>query len=326
MAYPVADRTIASFRRFNRFHTRLVGALDNHFLNSRFSLPQGRVLYELANAAEPLSAADLGQMLGMDKGFLSRILSGLEKAGLIHRSPSAANAKRLELFLSPAGRKAFAALNRASAAQARARLKRLRPAAQESLVRSLDSAERLLSGSQAPGSQTPRSQAQVIYRDPLPGEIALAMSRQAALYSAEYGWNTEYEALAMEIAAKFIREFRPGSERCWIAELDGEVVGAVFLVHVDDAAAKLRLLHVAPHARGLGIGRKLVAECIAFARDCGYRELVLWTNDVLASARRIYEAAGFKLVEEERHHSFGRDLVGQYWRLDILRSLSNVDP
>jgi GNAT superfamily N-acetyltransferase len=156
-----------------------------------------------------------------------------------------------------------------------------------------------------------------VIREPQPGEIALAMSQQAKLYAAEYGWSNEYEALAMEIAAKFIREFRPGKERCWIAEVEGEVAGAVFLVRVDDATAKLRLLHVEPHARGLGIGRKLVAECVAFARQCGYRELVLWTNDVLASARRIYEAAGFKLVEEEHHHSFGKDLVGQNWRLEL---------
>jgi len=307
MAYPVAEADIAAFRRFNRFHTRLVGALNNHFLQSEFSLPQGRVLYELANTPEPLAANVLGETLGMDKGFLSRILSGLEKSGMIRRSPSAANAKRLELSLTAAGRKAFAKLNRNSVAEARGRLQRLRSAAQDSLVRSLGTAENLLSGREG----------KVAVRDPLPGEIALAMSQQAALYAAEYGWNNEYEALAMEIAAKFIREFKPGRERCWIAEMDGEIIGAVFLVYVSDDTAKLRLLHVEPQARGMGIGRKLVEECVAFARERGYRELVLWTNDVLASARRIYEAAGFKLVEQDRHHSFGNDLVGQNWRLEL---------
>jgi DNA-binding MarR family transcriptional regulator/GNAT superfamily N-acetyltransferase len=307
MTYPVEESDIAAFRRFNRFHTRLVGALNNHFLKSEFSLPQGRVLYELAHESAGLSATALGETLGMDKGFLSRILSGLERNGLIRRSPSAANAKRLELSLTQAGRKAFAKLDRDSAAETRARLKRLRPAAQKRLVRSLDTAESLLSGTDSG----------VTLRDPLPGEIALAMSQQAKLYAAEYGWTDEYEALAMEIAAKFIREFKPERERCWIAEVEGEIAGAVFLVRVDDGTAKLRLLHVEPHTRGMGIGRRLVAECIAFARQSGYRELVLWTNDVLVSARRIYEAAGFKLIEEERHHSFGKDLVGQNWRLEL---------
>jgi DNA-binding MarR family transcriptional regulator/GNAT superfamily N-acetyltransferase len=305
--YPVADANIAAFRSFNRFHTRLVGALNDHLLQSDYSLPQVRVLYELATAPGPLAAIDLGQMLGMDKGFLSRILSRLESDGLIVRNSSAGNAKRLELSLTTAGRKVFAALDRRSASEARQRLDRLRPAAQARLAHVLKDAQRLLAG--APE--------EVTFREPSPGDIAKVVSQQAALYAAEYGWNAEYEALAMEIAARFIREFRPGRERCWIAEMGGAIVGAVFLVLVSDDTAKLRLLHVEPHARGLGIGRRLVEECIAFARGAGYRELVLWTNDVLVSARRIYEAAGFRLVAEERHHSFGKDLVGQNWRLEL---------
>lgn len=302
---------VAAFRGFNRFHTRLVGALNEHLLASDFSLPQVRVLYEVANAPQnqPPSARDLGEALRMDAGYLSRLVTGLVEAGLIDRQPSPENAKRLTLRLTEAGRAVFAKLDATSAAEAGALLAELSPQEQAELVGAMIKIERLLGG----GSR----EATFILRDPEPGDLALIAQQNARLYAKEYGWDWTFEALVSEIVAQFIQNFDPTGERCWVADREGQVVGSVFVVREDAQTAKLRILYVDEAARGLGLGRRLVEEAIRFARARGYSRMVLWTNDILTAARRIYEGAGFELVEENHHHSFGKDLVGQVWARDL---------
>ncbi len=302
---------VAAFRGFNRFHTRLVGALNEHLLASDFSLPQVRVLYEVANAPQnkPPSARDLGEALRMDAGYLSRLVTGLVEAGLIDRQPSPENAKRLTLRLTEAGRAVFAKLDATSAAEAGALLAELSPQEQAELVGAMTKIERLLGG----GSR----EATFILRDPEPGDLALIAQQNARLYAKEYGWDWTFEALVSEIVAQFIQNFDPTGERCWVADREGQVVGSVFVVREDAQTAKLRILYVDEAARGLGLGRRLVEEAIRFARSRGYSRMVLWTNDILTAARRIYEGAGFELVEENHHHSFGKDLVGQVWARDL---------
>ena len=302
---------IADFRQFNRFHTRIVGALNEHLLASGFSLPQVRVLYEVANAPPdaPPSARDLSARLGMDTGYLSRLVNGLEAEGLIQRLPSKTNAKRLALTLSEKGRMVFDGLNEASAKEAAGILTTLSDSAQGELIGAMNKIRRLL------GDGT--SDSPFILRDPEPGDLGWITSQQARLYAREYGWDWTFEALVAEIVAQFVKSFDPTCERCWVAEREGEVIGSVFIVKEDDDTAKLRLLYVDERARGLGLGRKLVDETMRFARNKGYKRMVLWTNDILVSARRIYEAAGFELLAEEPHRSFGKDLVGQTWGRDL---------
>jgi DNA-binding MarR family transcriptional regulator/GNAT superfamily N-acetyltransferase len=305
------DKQIDAIRRFNRFHTRLVGALDEHLLSSELSLPQVRVLYEVANAPPdaPLSANELAELLRVDTGYLSRLIAGLEAAGLIARAPSAANARRLELRLTPGGSELFARLNAASAAEVAALIEPLSDRERRELVGAMERIRRLL------GDRP--SDRFFVLRDPEPGDIGWIIHRQARLYTEEYGWDWTYEGLVADILGKFVRNFDAARERCWVAEREGEIVGSIFLVREDDTTARLRLLYVEPSARGLGLGRRLVDECLRCAREKGYSRMVLWTNDVLVSARRIYEATGFRLVEQAPHHSFGRDLVGQTWERDL---------
>lgn len=309
--FPVPDHRIAAVRRFNRFHTRLVGALNNRMLNSDYSLPQVRILYEVANAPSDTlpAAAELASDLAMDAGYLSRLLSGMERDGLLLREPSPNNAKRLTLALTEQGRDVFNDLNAASAREVADLLKGLTDQEQAQLVGAMSRVRRLLGD--GPADRT------FILRDPEPGDLGYIVHRQGLLYAKEYGWDWTFEALVSEIVGTFVREFLPGRERCWVAEREGEIVGSVFLVRQDDRTAKLRLLYVDATARGLGLGRRLVEECIRFAQAKGYQRMVLWTNDVLVSARRIYEAAGFTLLEEEPHHSFGKDLLGQTWGRDL---------
>jgi len=298
-------------RRFNRFHTRLVGALGERLLASQYSLPQLRVLYEIAYAPAdaPTSATQLGRDLDLDAGYLSRLLSGLEQAGLVDREPAPENARRLTLRLSAAGRKLFGQIDAASARQVADLLRSLSDREQSRLVGAMAQVERLLDrGAAGPD---------FILRDPAPGDLGLIVQQQALLYTREYGWDWTFEALLAEIVARFAREFIPGRERCWVAERDGEIVGSVFVVRQDDETAKLRMLYVDAAARGLGLGRRLVDECLRFAQQAGYRRMVLWTNAGLDAARRIYEAVGFELLEEEPHHSFGKDLIGQNWGRDL---------
>ncbi len=306
-----SDADIAGVRAFNRFHTRLVGALNERLLASEYSLPQVRVLYEIANAAPgtPPSQRELGETLRMDAGYLSRIVTGFESEGLVDRTPSSNNAKRLQLSLTDAGREVFARLDAASAAEVATLLALLSEAERRQLIGAMARIRRLL------GDRT--DDKPFILRDPLPGDLGWVVHQQGRLYAREYGWDWTFEGLVAGIVGAFVGNFIPEKERCWIAEWEGEIVGSVFVVRQDDHTAKLRLLYVDASARGRGLGRRLMDESIRFARANGYRRMVLWTNDVLVSARRIYEAAGFELVEEEPHHSFGKDLVGQVWGRDL---------
>jgi DNA-binding MarR family transcriptional regulator/GNAT superfamily N-acetyltransferase len=296
-----SDR-IEAVRRFNRFYTRQIGVLHEHLLESEFSLTEARVLYELAHR-EGLTSSELCRELGLNAGYVSRVIARFEKNGLLVKARSAADARISELQLTDLGRATFAPLNDASRREVGAMLDRLAQPAQQQLVEAMAEIESLLGA-------TERS---YLLRDPRPGDMGWIVSRQAVLYAQEYGWNAQFEALVAEIVAKFIREFDPRAERCWIAEKDGKPVGSVFVVRQDPETAKLRLLYVEASARGLGIGHRLVDECLRFARLAGYKKMMLWTNSVLVDARRIYEKAGFELVEEEPHHSFGKDLVGQTW-------------
>ena len=302
---PLGERT-DSVRRFNRFYTRQIGVLHEHLLDSPFSLTEVRILYELAHRND-LTSADLCRELGLNAGYLSRVISGFDKQGLIAKSRSPTDARATRLQLTDAGQRTLAPLVDASRRDVAAMLERLPPTAQQDLVAAMNEIEGLL-GEPSPG---------YLLRNPQPGDMGWIIHRQAVLYAQEYGWNNEYEALVADILAKFVREFDPARERCWIAEKDGKVIGSVFVVRQDDTTAKLRLLYVDPCARGLGIGSRLVDECLRFSREAGYARMVLWTNSILTDARRIYDKAGFQLVEEEAHHSFGKDLVGQVLARDL---------
>ncbi|WP_201863703.1 bifunctional helix-turn-helix transcriptional regulator/GNAT family N-acetyltransferase [Microvirga soli] len=303
-----ADERVQRVRQFNRFYTRQIGLLNEGLLDSEYALTEVRVLYELAHRG-PMTAAVLGQELGLDPGYLSRILKKFESRDLLRKSRSGEDRRQVFLSLTDVGQAAFAPLNRASADQIGAMLSKLLSAEQERLVQAMAVVERLIGGSVQEASYT--------LRPHRVGDIGWIAHRQGLLYAEEYGWDETFEALVAEIAAAFVRNFDPEREHCWIAERDGEIVGSVFLVRHSDEIAKLRLLYVEPSARGLGLGRRLVEECIAFARAKGYRTLTLWTNDVLVAARGIYQATGFRLVRQDAHHSFGKDLVGQTWNLDL---------
>ena len=302
---------VDKFRNFNRFHTRLVGALNDNMLASGYALPQLRVLYEIAVAPRgaPLSARDLSDILQIDPGYLSRLVAGLEADGLIQRTPTPENAKRLALTVTDFGRQKYLDLARMSASHTGALLEPLDKAERRELVGAMQTIERLLGQS--------KKDRTFILRDPEPGDMGWVVCAQARFYAKEYGWGQQFEALVSQIVAQFAENFDPAGEKCWIAEQDGRNVGSVFVVRQDEETAKLRLLYVDQAARGLGLGRRLVDECLRFARGRGYRRMELWTNDVLSAARHVYESAGFELINEERHHSFGKDLVGQNWGLDI---------
>ena len=301
------DRRVGVVRRFNRLWTHRIGVLQEGFLESEFSLTEVRVLYELAQRQET-TASELGEELGLDAGYLSRILRGFEKGGLIHKSPSEADGRRKLLRITERGREVFAPLDERSRACIGAMLGGMSIEEQERLVGAMRTIERLLgvrSGPEVP----------YLLRPHWVGDMGWVVHRHGVLYAREYGWDERFEALVAEIVAKFIQHYDPKLERCWIAERDGEIVGSVFIVKQSEEIAQLRLLLVEPKARGLGIGSRLVEECIRFARQIGYQKITLWTNDVLHTARRIYERVGFRLVYEEPHHSFGHDLVGQTWEL-----------
>jgi DNA-binding MarR family transcriptional regulator/GNAT superfamily N-acetyltransferase len=303
----MTEYAVASVRRFSRFYTRQLGLLDEGLLNSDFSLTEARVLYELA-VRPTQTATGLSRDLGIDPGYLSRLLKGFEQRGLITRSTAPDDARQALLQLTEAGRYAFAPLDRGSRDQVQGMLAHLAPMQMAELAEAMGTVERLMA--QQPGET-------VTLRRHRLGDIGWVVHRQAVLYAEEYGWDQGYEILASEILAGIVRQFDPEREQSWIAERDGVVVGSVFVVHGSDAVAKLRLLYVEPAARGIGLGRRLVDACIQFARDRGYRTLALWTNDVLVPARRIYQAAGFNCVAREPHHSFGKDLVGETWELAL---------
>jgi DNA-binding MarR family transcriptional regulator/GNAT superfamily N-acetyltransferase len=299
---------VAAVRAFNRFYTRRIGLLQSGILESPYSLTQVRVLYELAHTPN-LSATDLGDLLGLDPGYLSRILRGFEHGGLITRARTSTDRRRSVLGLTAKGRKIFSGLETRQSTEVERMLAPIAERGQVDLVSSLRTIAEVL------GDVVPDKK--VSLRTHRPGDMGWVMFRHGALYDEEYGWDERFEALVGEIVVKFIRHFDPARERCWIAELDGERVGSVFLVKHTQKIAKLRLLLVEPSVRGHGVGKLLVKECIAFARKAGYRKITLWTNSVLDAARHIYIAEGFQLVKEEAHSEFGEGLIGQNWELAL---------
>ena len=303
------SQRIDAVRRFNRFYTKQIGVLQEGLLKSPFPLTEARVLYELAQHTQT-TATVLGSALGLDAGYLSRILSNFEKQGLLQKQPSPADGRQNLLSLTAAGQAEFAKINTQSQQEIGTMLNGLPAAEQQRLVVAMQTIETIL------GVPTP-ARVPYLLRSQQPGDMGWVVHRHAVLYAQAYGWDERFEALVAEIVAKFIHNFDPRWERCWLAEMDGDVVGSVFLVKQSDTVAKLRLLLVEPKARGLGIGARLVDECIGFARRTGYQTITLWTNSILTAARAIYVKAGFQLVHAEPHHSFGHDLVGETWELNL---------
>jgi DNA-binding MarR family transcriptional regulator/predicted N-acetyltransferase YhbS len=296
---------IEAVRRFNRFYTRRIGVLEEGLLQSPFSLTEARVLYELAHRNRS-TAAEIGKELGLDPGYLSRILRGFERRGLVAKEPSTTDGRQNLLALGADGRAAVCRLEQAARDQIGALLAALPEGGRRRLLEAMRTIERLL------GAPT-EARAPYVLRPHQPGDLGWIVHRHGALYAEEYGFDEQFEALVATIVAQFGRQHDPRRERCWIAERDGAPVGSVMLVRQSDEVAKLRLLLVEPEARGLGIGARLVEECERFAKRAGYRKITLWTNSILHAARRIYENAGYRLVREEAHHSFGQDLIGETW-------------
>jgi DNA-binding MarR family transcriptional regulator/GNAT superfamily N-acetyltransferase len=302
---------IAIFRRFNRMYTRFIGTLNEGLLNSPYSLAEARVLYELATRDAP-KAREIADELGVDAGYLSRLLGKFDRDGLLKRKTSEQDGRYAELTLTGRGRSAFKKLNALSDEQAQTVLEDLPPSARMELIDCMRAMEGVL-------TKTDRRRLPYILRPHRVGDMGWIVYREGLGYAEEYGWDESFEALVARIVDQFVTNFDPSRERCWIAEIDGQSVGHIFLVkHPEQPdTAKLRLLFVEPSARGMGLGDALVKECIRFARTAGYRKVVLWTQSILVGAHRIYERAGFRLVNEAPHHSFGKDLVGQTWELEL---------
>jgi DNA-binding MarR family transcriptional regulator/N-acetylglutamate synthase-like GNAT family acetyltransferase len=309
MPQPDSGAQISAVRAFNRFYTRKLGVLDQQLLKSPFSLSEARVLYELANRKDP-AAKEIGIELGLDPGYLSRIIQKFDDDGLITRKPLRSDRRQYRLNLTAKGRQSFARLDRNSHDDVAAMLAALSPAGGQRLIAAMAAIERLLGAS---GEQA----APAMLRGPRPGDMGWVVQSHGALYASEYGFDAAFEALVADIAAKFLASFDASRERCWIAEIDGAPVGSVFLVRLSDDVAKLRLLLVDPAGRGQGLGHRLVGECIAFARTCGYRKIMLWTQSILVAARKIYQDAGFQLVAAEPHRSFGQILIGESWEREL---------
>jgi DNA-binding MarR family transcriptional regulator/ribosomal protein S18 acetylase RimI-like enzyme len=300
---------IAAVRGFNRFYTQQIGVLAEGLLRSSFSLTEARVMFELAERPGR-TAAELRKQLGLDAGYLSRILSGFRKRGLLVRAPSTEDRREGLLSLTPRGRRAFAVLDSRSEAQVGAMLERVPAPRRDGLIAAMRQIEVLLGAREA-------REGPFLVRPEQPGDLGWIVQRHGVLYARERGYVEQFEALVAEIVADFGTRHDPKRERCWIAERWGENVGSVLLVRKSQTVAKLRLLLVEPSARGLGVGGALVGECVRFARGAGYRKITLWTQSELRAARRLYQQAGFELVGEKRHHSFGRDLVGETWDLRL---------
>jgi DNA-binding MarR family transcriptional regulator/GNAT superfamily N-acetyltransferase len=309
MSEPDSDQEIAAVRAFNRFYTRKLGVLDQQLLKSPFSLSEARVLYELATR-ENLAAKEIGIELGLDPGYLSRLIQNFDENGLITRKPLASDRRQFRLSLTAKGRQAFAKLDRSSHQDVAAMLATLPAGDRERLVGAMAAIERLLG---APRVSAPPA----VLREPRPGDMGWVVQSHGSLYASEYGFDAAFEGLVAEIAAKFLASFDASRERCWIAEIDGVQVGSVFLVRHSDDVAKLRLLLVDPAGRGQGLGARLVGESVSFAQACGYRKITLWTQSILVSARRIYQDAGFVRVAAEPHRSFGQSLIGETWELEL---------
>ncbi|MFG2647120.1 GNAT family N-acetyltransferase [Streptomyces sp. NPDC048436] len=312
MPHAAPDAPIRDIRAFNRFYTNLIGALDySRHTYVPYTLTESRVIYELAHSTRT-DAADLRAELTLDAGYLSRLLGKFEKAGLVERAPSARDPRRQSITLTARGREAAALLDERSSEAVGSLLSTVAPDQRSRLAEAMRTVRKILEEGRV--TQTP----EVVLREPGAGDLGWIVQRNAALYAAEYGFNADYEGLVARIIADFAEDHDPHLERVWIAELDGRPVGCVMCVR-DEApgTARLRLLLVEPDARGHGIGARLVGACVDFAREVGYREMVLWTNDILGSARAIYQRHGFVLVDEKPHRSFGVDLLGQDWWLPL---------
>lgn len=309
MADTSLDKRVQALRQFNRFYTRRIGALREGLLNSEFSLTEVRVLYEIANR-ESSTATDLSRDLGLDAGYLSRILRGFKKRGLIDSKASDADGRQYLLKLTKRGQKSFAPLNARANLEIGEMLGELSDTDQRRLIEAMSAIESLLGARQE--NKTP-----YLIRHHQPGDIGWVIHRHGTLYAQEYGWDERFESLVASIASDFLRNFDPRRERCWIAEKDGEIVGSVFLVKKTKTIGQLRMLLVEPKTRGMGIGARLVNECERFARQAGYKKIMLWTNSILYAARRIYEKAGYRLAHQQPHTDFGPDLIAEVWELKL---------
>ena len=309
---PDLEARIAAVRRFSRFYTRQLGLLQESLVHTQFSLTEARVLYELANR-DSVTASELAADLDLDHGYLSRILRRFGEDGLLAKKRAANDGRQSVITITAKGRKAFAPLNKGSHDQVAGMLEKLKPADQARVVGAMNTVESLLGTSLPSPSAVPA----IILRPHQPGDMGWVTSAHGALYAQEYGWNIMFEALVAKITAEFIENFDARRERCWIAELDGERVGSVFVVRKNDEVAKLRLLIVNPRARGLRLGTRLVDECLRFAKTAGYSSMTLWTQSNLTAARGIYQRAGFKLTAQEPHRSFGVDLIGETWDIKL---------
>ena len=310
------EEKIAVVRQFNRFLTRNIGVLREGLLHSPYSLTEGRIIYEIASAGN-LIAADLSKELGLDPGYLSRMLDRLEQKGLLEKIRDEADGRQRILHLTAEGKKAFSLLDSRAREEVAEVLNRLSTQEQSCLIQAMYTIEQLLEDG-------------LKYAEPYflrqhePGDMGWVIHMHGRLYAKEYGWDEHFEAFVAQICSDFICQYKPSRERCWIAEIGGQIVGSIFVVKETDEVAKLRLLIVDPKARGLGLGKRLVDEAIRFARRMGYKKLVLWTNNVLVIARNIYKNAGFELVEQKPHHSFGHDLIGEHWELSLEKSSGNL--
>jgi DNA-binding MarR family transcriptional regulator/GNAT superfamily N-acetyltransferase len=306
---------IAAVRQFNRNYTKWTGLLDEHLVASRFGLTEARVLYELATRRQA-TASGLIADLAIDRGYLSRILKHFAKSGYLTRERSAEDGRQIDLRLSKKGEAAFRPLDEKSSRAVGRLLSGLSKEDRCRLVAAMAGIEELLGGKGT-------ALAPLVLRAPRVGDYGWIIHRHGVLYAREYGWNEEFEALIAKITARFIRNFKPGREGCWVADKGGRIMGSVFVVEEDGETAKLRMLYVEPEARGEGLGAKLVGEAVKFSRAAGYRRMTLWTNDNLVAARRLYEKAGFTLAREELHQSFGHKLTGQYWELVLRRDATS---
>ncbi len=309
MQLNTTEERVAAIRHFNRFFTRQIGVLREGLLHSPYTLTEARILFELAHR-ERLTASDLCHELGLDAGYLSRLLLRLEQQELIEKIRSESDGRQRLLHLTPQGEQAAALLDRRSQDEVSEMLSEHSEEEQQRILKAMQTIEGVL-------DKGFKFSEPFFLRTHEPGDMGWVAHRHGILYAQEYGWDEHFEALVAQIVADFINNYNPARERCWIAEMNGEIVGSVFVVQASETVAKLRLLLVEPRARGLGLGTRLVEECIRFARRKGYQKLMLWTNSVLVEARHIYQKLGFSLVEQEEHHSFGHDLVGETWELPL---------
>jgi DNA-binding MarR family transcriptional regulator/GNAT superfamily N-acetyltransferase len=309
MAFLTLEEKIAAVRQFDRFFTRQIGVLREGILHSPYSLTEARILFELGSC-DNVTASTLGRELGLDAGYLSRILARFEQRGLVDKVPMEGDGRQRLLHLTPAGKDAFALLDRRSHDEVAEMLGDLSEKDQQRLLQAMQTIEGVW-------NQGLKYSEPFFLRQHEPGDMGWVTHRHGVLYAQEYGWNEHFEALVAQIVAGFIEHYNPARERWWIAEMEGEIVGSVFVVQASDTIAKLRLLLVEPKARGLGLGQRLVEECIRFARRAGYQKLTLWTQSVLEAARHIYRKVGFTLVAQGPHHSFGHDLIEETWELDL---------